>query len=213
MLEYGIFRIMKNYIAVVIALIVVSFGFWGHFPINNTTSNTYGKSLPQISFSVFDKLNLLSSGDTGVRSKVFATFTQYREYARNRDIEGVKSLSHQTSEACNDPERVEDCNALMDNVYFFTRDFKEEDFKHVFHNDKQIVLMTDFQEITDAQAGSELVRSVLFFTRDADGSPKILGLKFCLPDEEHPEECFETNPAKRDMDNNGWWDQVEALFR
>ncbi len=100
----------------------------------------------------------------------------------------------------------------MDNVHYFGQIFKEDDFNHVFYDNRQIVMFTDFISPRDAKLGTEPVRMVLFFTRTEEGTPKVLGMKFCSPEGDTSLNCFEADPNKRDSDQNGWWDQVEALF-
>lgn len=204
---------MEKYISVALAVSVVALALLvssGGFPIS--TDKSSGLSLPALSFSP-SKLHLdlpgLNKSDVG--REAFAVFRDYREFARTGDIEGIKSLSHQISPACSDPERREECERLMASVYYFTQDFKEEDFKHIYFDDRQLVMLTDFLPSAESP-DREPIRSALFFTR-MEGGPKLLGIKFCLPNEERPGECFETDPGKRDQDKNGWWDQVESFFR
>lgn len=204
---------MKKYIGIGAALAVIGLVFFmSPSGIEIPQGDSGGLTLPPLSFSPANlNLSLPGINEPSVAENAFAVFSQYRAFARDLNIEGIKSLSHQISPACSDPARIKECENLMASVYYFTQDFKEEDFKHVYFDDRQIVMFTDFlpnEESPDA----EPIRYVLFFTRSS-GSPKLLGIKFCLPDDTNPQECFETDPAKRDADNNGWWDQVESFFR
>ena len=204
---------MKKYIGIVAALAVVGLAFYmGPSSVRVSPEGSEGLPLPTLSFSPSSfNLNLPGLNQGGVSEEAFAVFEDYREFARTGNIEGIKSLSHQISPACSDPARTEECRNLMASVYYFTQNFQKEDFKHVYFDDRQIVMLTDFLP-SEESPDSEPIRSALFFTR-LDGSPKLLGIKFCLPDEVNPQECFETDTNKRDTDNNGWWDQVESFFR
>ena len=92
----------------------------------------------------------------------------------------------------------------MGGVYQFAKDFKEEYFTSTFYDDRQIVLITDNK--------ASMVSVALVFTRDMNGNSKVLGIKWCVPEKDNQNICVETDPTKRDLDNNGWWDDVEALF-
>ncbi|MEX2013604.1 MAG: hypothetical protein WD897_01670 [Parcubacteria group bacterium] len=134
-------------------------------------------------------------------SEAWQVFESYLVFLRTHNLAGVRSLSHQTSTACSDPTEGEACLALMDNVYEIASPFKQSDFKHIQADERQIIMFTDGPVV-----------AMLYFTRDSSGVPKVLGLKFCLEDETGLESCVETDPSRRDLDNNGWWDSVESLF-
>ena len=134
-------------------------------------------------------------------SEAWRVFENYLAFARAHNLAGVKSLSHQTSVACSNPTKGEECFALMDNVYEIASPFKQSDFKHVQADERQIIMFTDGPVV-----------AILYFTKDSGGVPKVLGLRFCLEDETGPGSCVETDPSQRDLDNNGWWDSVESLF-
>jgi|SRR3989344_206616 len=143
-----------------------------------------------------------STTDTNLETdEAWQVFEKYLEFARTHNLEGVKSLSHQISATCSDPLQTEECNALMDSVYAFAKNFRQSDFKYVQGDGRQIIMWTDGP-----------VTAILFFTKDTSGLPKVLGLRFCITNESGLDSCIETDPAKRDLDGNGWWDKVESLF-
>lgn len=156
-------------------------------------------------------LNVPGVNNPALGKEAYAVFKQYLEFAKAHNLEGLRTVSHQISATCNDPTKEAECFRLMDSVYSISQDFKEEDFKHTYADNKQIVMFTDFINLSEAD-NAEPIRFVLFFTRDSEARPKVLGLKLCLPDKMNPENCVETNTFKLDKDNNGWWDQVEAFF-
>lgn len=204
---------MKNSIAVVAALGVVAF-FFGQelFPAFGSSpapASSAGDSTSLINFPAPD-FSRLDVRKVAVASQAWAVFDQYREFAKEGDLEGVKSLSHQVSDTCLDPEQREECNALMQSVYLFTENWEQKDFTNIAYDGRQIVMSTDyFQTIEDGSA----VKTVIFFTRASTGEPRVLGIKFCFGEEDSTiEKCVDTDPATRDQDDNGWWDDIEERF-
>ena len=195
---------MKNYIGVAAALAVVGIFFYGQ----NLNLN-----LPLLNgLNGLNDLNLnlnLSPADP-VTAAAWNTFDQYRKYAAEGNLEGVISISHQLSETCRNPESREECNRLMTNVAEFTKEFRQTDFKNAYYDEKQIALVSDPVETADGKAE---VQIILFFTRRETGEPKTLGMRFCFKSKsEDNKSCFNSDPATRDLDDNGWWDSVESLF-
>ncbi len=89
----------------------------------------------------------------------------------------------------------------MDSVYLIGSPFKLSEFTNFMSDGKQIMLYTD---------GPDKV--ILFFTRDSTGDPQVLGMRFCRELENSNESCVMTDPAKRDLDGNGWGASIESLF-
>jgi hypothetical protein len=167
-----------------------------HQPVSEVKS--FRERIP-LTINPFFKLTLFD--DALITTQAWTTFQNYLEFAKTHNLTGIRSLSHQISDTCNDPLRESECFALMDSVYSFASEFEASEFKHLQADDKQILLYTDGP-----------VRAILFFTRDTSKIPKILGLQFCEELEFAIDSCIETDPEKRDLDHNGWWDNVEALF-
>lgn len=137
-----------------------------------------------------------------IEHEAWRVFENYLKFARLHNLAGVKSLSHQISATCNDPLRIEECFALMDNVYGILSPFQQSDFRHIEEDNRQIVMYTDGPVV-----------AILFFTKDLDGALKVLGLRFCLEvEDEGAEPCVEADQIRGDQDGNGWWDSVESLF-
>ncbi len=215
---------MKKYIAVVVALIVVLFVLLPQgrswitenlanieFKPTNTATSTGSGSLSGFSVPVLTFGNI---GATPVAIEAWSTFQKYLAAAKAHDIVAVKSLSYQISQVCQDTlegdaeEDLKECVELMDSVVYFTQGFKQGDFVRVAYDDKQIVLATDYIKMPDSEVA---VKTVLYFVRD--GSPKVLGIRFCEGEESESGECVETSAEKRDSDKDGWWDDVEELFK
>ena len=189
---------MKKAIAAVGAVVVVAiFIFKGFLPIENLNS-------PLLSYIG------LKENPEEVRDSAWQTFAQYRSYAEASDIEGVKTLSHQVSATCQNEATLEECKELMNSVFLFTSDWDKEEFPQVFFDDKQIVLSTGAAVV--GENGEKAMTSIIY-TRTSDGTPKVLGIKFCVGEEaSSPEKCVNTNPSTRDTNKNGWWDDIEARF-
>ncbi len=161
-----------------------------------------------LSFPSFIKMPTLENEPVALEA--WATFEKYRAFAKAHDLKGVKSLSHQLSPTCSNPAQRDECDALMESVYLFTADWQQSDFKNVVYDGRQIVMSTDY---VDTGSGGEPIKTVLFFTRTTSGEPRVLGVQFCFGKEDgSTEKCVETDPETRDLDENGWWDNVESLF-
>ncbi len=148
--------------------------------------------------SILNQFNIYHSPE---ENQTWRVFQDYLAFAKVHNLVGVKSLSHQISLTCSDPSRETECFALMDSVYAFASGYKLSDFKHILSDERQIVMYTD-----------EPVVVILYFVKDSNGTLKVLGMRFCFEDERTINTCVETDPNKRDLDGNGWWDKVESLF-
>lgn len=153
-------------------------------------------------------LNIRKADPVGAMA--WSVFERYVAYAEDKNLEGVKSLSHQVSDTCKRPESKSECEQLMENVALIARGYEKEDFKYIYYDERQIVMMTDQIETADKDALSQIV---LFFTRTDKGDARVLGLRFCFKMlNELGKGCFNPDPSVRDLDQNGWWDAVESLF-
>ena len=153
--------------------------------------------LSNLSFPGFEITNP-ENAITGARA--WATWQNYLEFAKNHDLKGIRESSHQISDTCNDPSKETECFAMMDNVYAIGSELESSAFKYIQADEKQIILFTDRPVVTS-----------LYFTRTEDGTPKLLGLRFCS-EQEGDTPCIETDPEKKDLNDNGWWDSVESFF-
>ena len=133
--------------------------------------------------------------------EAWTTFENYLEFAKAHNLEGMRSVSYQISPTCNDPTKQAECFALMDNVYNIASYFKLSDFRHIQADERQIIMYTDGPGV-----------ATLYFTRDEAHVLKVLGLRFCFEDETSSDKCIEADQVKRDLNGNGWWDNVESLF-
>ncbi len=200
----------KHHIAVAIALVVVGFAFFPSLlqmiesPANSSAPRPLSLELPIPSVSLPD------FGSQNVAEEAWVTFQAYLEAARDHDLEKLQALSHQLSPACADPARIEECYGLMDSVVFFTQDLKQTEFVNVAYDSRQTVLSTNSMAIEGAEGP---IVAVIYFTREPSGDHKVLGLRFCFGDGDAEGGCVETRVNERDKDGNGWWDDVEALFR
>lgn len=200
----------KNHIAVAVALIVV-FGIFAMDTSVESRDVAGRKNSPPFSdlagvfVSAFPTL-----GESFNSTAAWSVFQDYIAAAKNHDLEKLSALSQKVSEACRIPERRAECNELMDSVYYIANSFKQKDFTNVAYDDKQIVMSTDYLSLFE---GAEPTKTVLYFVKNESGEPRVLGLRFCYGADTDNYQCVNTNPRNRDFDKDGWWDDVEAMFR
>ncbi len=161
-----------------------------------------GSSIVLPSFSL-PSFKILPANDAAVTAEAWMVFEKYLEFAKNHDLPGLRSLSHQISATCNDPAKENDCFALMDSVYSFAGNLKLSEFKHIQSDERQIIMYTDGPAV-----------AMLYFTRNKNdiNDIKVLGMRFCFEDEQTVGTCVKTDSIKHDVNGNGWWDSVESLF-
>lgn len=112
----------------------------------------------------------LGGGDT--KTKAWAVLQKYLGYAKNHDLKNLRQVSYQLSPACSDPAQEKNCFERMDTAYFFGSFFKQEDFKYVWSDERQIILATEFNiEEDDTMMGRN--RAMIYFVV-VDGNPKVL---------------------------------------
>ncbi|KKQ83661.1 MAG: hypothetical protein UT07_C0001G0023 [Parcubacteria group bacterium GW2011_GWB1_38_8] len=192
---------MKRYIKIVGIVLVITaiLLLASNYAIKNEKLDT-NRKLSSYKLSLSPSLKITSGGNVLLAQEAWVIFQSYLESARLHDLPSLKKLSYQLSDTCKDESRKEECFALMDNVYNIASPFEASEFKNIQADGRQITLYTDGPVV-----------AILFFVRDIDGTPKVLGLRFCS-EEGAQNSCVETDPIKRDLDDNGWWDSTESLF-
>lgn len=161
---------MARKIALISALLVVAVLLAGSTRPTDAKSGggmrTITQYLPSFSFS----LPWLTSSDynTALTDEAWGVFERYIAFAKARDLDGVRSLSHTTSEACADPARQEECMGLVDSVAAVGSLFKREDFKKTVSSNMEVLIHTD---------GPEIV--ILHFIRNDEGELKVAGIRTC----------------------------------
>lgn len=199
----------KTNIAVTVALVVVLGTILVFAPNGErATNSTNGSLFSGLSLPFTNKVPSLS--DSFTVTAAWSAFQDYLKFAKAHDLEGVRSLSYQVSETCSNPEKTTDCYALMDSVYWIASEFKLADFTNVFADDKQIILTTDYMTTS---GDTDPTKVVIYFVKSEAGEPKVLGIRFCYGTENTENSCVITDPETRDANKNGWWDDVEALFK
>ncbi|OHA88664.1 MAG: hypothetical protein A2741_02195 [Candidatus Zambryskibacteria bacterium RIFCSPHIGHO2_01_FULL_43_27] len=186
------------------------------------------------------------------KEDLWKTWTQYLTFAKDKNIEGVKSLSYQVSESCAKPELKKECEEKMLAVYTAGIAMNEKGFTKAFIDSKQAILKTEVRveekdesfvategqivfavnssgkmsllhldpaqiwtvRKNNASTTAELKARLSLFTKDSDLDGLSDDLERCIfPDDWIVFVCNETNPIKRDSDNDGWWDGVEYFFQ
>lgn len=138
-------------------------------------------------------------------NQAWSVLEKYLESAKAHNLANLRTYSHQISDTCNDPAKEKECFVLMDNVYFIASQFKKEDFKNIWYDAKQIILSTDYKEVRDEMGEPVfgLTRSILYFTRSLDGTPKLLSLK----------EFDGAFVQKRNFTDEQVWDRIRELIK
>jgi hypothetical protein len=172
-------------------------------PGNNASST--GLNFPLIPST----LSFPTLDATPVGMEAWSVWQRYLSATNSHDLETVRSFSHQLSPTCADPDKKTECDELMDSAYFFGSGFKQADFTNVVYDDKQIILSTNYLTIEGVDDPTKIV---IYFTRTNTG-PKVLGMRFCFGEESEEGQCVQTDREKRDQDRDGWWDDVEELFK
>lgn len=106
-------------------------------------------------------------------NKGWSVFESYLNYAGERNLEGVASLSHELGPVCKDPEKKEECNALLDTVAFLGTWLKKEEFTTAWYDKKQLIILTEYQRREDDD-GVIYVRGAIYFTKNDSGELKLL---------------------------------------
>ena len=124
-------------------------------------------STPSVSEATSTKPAQVSTKD-----KAWKVLEQYLSFAKDKNVEGVKSLSYQISAECKSAPKSDGCLNKISTVYFFGKELKKEDFKYVWSDSKQIILATDFkfEENTEMMSKS---RGIIYFVIDK-GAIKLL---------------------------------------
>lgn len=190
---------MKTRLIVILALmVVVVFLLLGTDAPKKITLANKTLALPNFSLT---SLKLPFFNNNAPSSAEWNTFEKYLAFAQSRDLEGLKSLSHQISPSCSDPSQREQCNKLMDSVSNLKNIFIESDFKNSVSDSKQTILYTDGPN-----------RAFLYFTKTESGEIKVLGMRLCIDNGPDDLTCVDKNATQTDSDLDGWWNSTEALF-
>jgi hypothetical protein len=207
---------MQKYLGVFLALAVVLGVFLAKdkvarfLPTETASHASSTAALPDFSLPALTFDNI---GAAPVAIEAWAAFGQYVAAAKAHDLPALSALSYQLSPQCAaalaDSAQMGPCANLMDTVGALAGGFRQEDFTHVAYDEKQIVLSTDY---LPAASGTPPTKTVLYFVREP-AAPKLLGIRFCFGQDAAGDECVRTAPSTRDANQNGWWDDVEALFK
>ena len=122
---------IKN-IIVIIAILVASIILF----TSKNTSEIKGDISRRDILDYFPSLSFppltISGNELALSVESWTTFEKYLEFAKTHDLNGIRNLSHQISDTCNDPLREKECFALMDSVYSFASLFKQNDFNQLY---------------------------------------------------------------------------------
>lgn len=200
---------MKKYIAVTVSLVVVLGVFLGTEAFSFVPNqDKVALHFPGLESLMPPVLSFNNINATPVSIEAWRIFNSYMAAAKAHDLPTLSNLSYQLSPTCKaaltDEAKLPACYELMNSVVYFGENFKQSDFTNVAYDDKQIVLSTDYMN-------NGATKTVIYFVREGS-STKLLGISFCFGSESN-DECADTDADTRDSDYDGWWDDVEALFR
>lgn len=165
------------------------------------------------------KSEIIGTSSMSAPDKAWATFQNYLTFAKNHDLKGVSRLAHKLSSTCsealNNPSNSAACYKILDNLYAIGKTFKKSDFPNNLFDSKQVILYSDRKETDDTEI-KESSKNLLYFTVDANGDPKIIGLElgrvFTVKKSGLTEaEAMEEMTAKtKDSDNDAIEDVIET---
>lgn len=121
------------------------------------------------------KTNRAGTPQASAPRDLWSTFALYLARAHDHDIAGVAELSYALSDTCKDPKQKAECYKKMDTVYDIGSTLKQEDFTHSVEDSKQGILSTDIRR-PDTVNTLVAIKQVIYFTKDAQGNPKLLAL-------------------------------------
>ena len=118
-------------------------------------------------------INLTLPFSNSPKDEAWAVFQKYLAYNKVRDLEGVKNVVHKIASVCEDPKLKIDCEARMGAAHSYGSALEKSKFIHVWSDDRQIILATDFWFEED-RAIIGRFRSIIFFIRDDSNKLKLL---------------------------------------
>lgn len=133
-------------------------------PFSSTTASSFTNPFTQI-------LNLGQKASTP--EEAWIVFQKYLTFAKNHDLEGLKSVSYQLSPTCTDPLKQKECYQLMDSAYSFGIELKKADFINIWQDSKQIILFTNVIK-QEVEVSRGYTKGVIYFTKDSAGNLKVL---------------------------------------
>lgn len=98
----------------------------------------------------------------------WAFFQKYLEFNKNKNLEGVRSTVYKISAVCEDPKTRIDCEARMGAAYKYGSALKKEDFVHIWEDENQIILSSDFK-INEDDSIIGRNRAIIFFLKTETG--------------------------------------------
>jgi carboxypeptidase C (cathepsin A) len=226
---------MKKYIITGGVILVAGFAIWQIMPGKTELSyiNMSGNSS-----TTTPTPKPLSTKETKEKDAAWAVLQSYIAFAKAKDITGVTSLSYQLSPSCKEYTKNEDnkkdCDTKMENVANIGSQLEKEKLTNVWYDDKQIILSSQFTQTTEKDVSTSFQQSAFFVKKD--GAIKILNFTnakgvILLVGSSTPSEMIErlnkatrdadkdglpdaedTDPNKRDVDGNGFWDGIQAVF-
>lgn len=156
----------------IIIFIVLALALLTIFALRQMKAPVKDPGLDDSSLEVSVSTSTQSSSGTGnatvsVKESAWKVLEQYLAYAKDQNVNGIKSLSYQISPECNTDPKGKACLDKISTVYFFGQELKKADFKYVWSDSKQIILTTDFKFEENDQMISK-TRGMIYFVIQND---------------------------------------------
>lgn len=209
---------MKKYAPIFVAALILVAGFWFYAQKRNVSPAPV--FLPDTENTNQVENATSSEGQVSVKPKVndpaWDTLNLYLARLKAHDIEGVKNLSHQQSDACKNKQTEAECFKLMDSAFLIGSELKQESYIHRAEDSKQLILTTKVEKDSMGTTTVGLVRGQVVFTKTASGEYKILsfdlgkGLYRAVPAGSTADDVYKNlESAVIDTDKDGLFDDEE----
>ncbi|HEY4515791.1 MAG TPA: hypothetical protein VJH67_01235 [Candidatus Paceibacterota bacterium] len=153
------------------------------------------------------------------KGKAWNVFQDYLTASREHDLERMKTLAHHLSSVCEDSPESDDCKTRMDTVALIGGEFNKSNFKNVWSDEKQLVLVTNWDE-QDTEDTIIRMRQIIYFLK-SEGEIKLVAFKpwqgtFMVKDKENPRPVEELQSMIKtytdDLDFDGMDDYLEECL-
>lgn len=121
----------------------------------------------------FINQNRLAKEELGLLESGKETFNLYLKATEEKDLEAVRALSYQLSDACLDEARKDECENLMLSANSFGVEIEQDILSVLGYDDKQLILANSYLESLEGDAPA-IIRAVIYFIRDEEKNLKLL---------------------------------------
>jgi hypothetical protein len=152
-----------------------------------------------------------------LKSEALEVFGHYLTSAKAHDKEGLGQAAYKLSNTCLDDSQKDNCEALMDNAYFFGSDISTSTLTHEWQDEQQLILSSDFEVSTSTGTSTiAYIRNIVYFGLNKGTEPKIIyfspadGAAFRIGTSTEEEVILKLKAKVKDTDEDGVPDVVET---